>query len=54
MTRDRKKLALAGETVRVLSRYELAQVGGAGFTDISTSCSCKSCICSIGSNCGPA
>ena len=49
----KKKLALSAETVRVLSRDELAVVGGAGFTDLSTSCSCYSCICSIGGYCGP-
>ncbi len=52
MTRTKKRLALATETVRVLSRQELAAIGGAGFTDLSTSCSCKSCICSIHSYCG--
>jgi hypothetical protein len=49
----KKQLALRAETVRVLVRDELVRVGGAGFTDLSTSCSCYSCICSIGGYCGP-
>ncbi len=52
MSRGKKKLALATETVRVLTRDELAVAAGGGFTDLSTSCSCRSCICSIQSACG--
>lgn len=50
---DKKKLALKTETVRALSRDELVKIQGAGFTDISGSCSCESCICSYFGNCGP-
>ena len=50
---DKKKLALKTETVRALARDELVAVQGAGFTDISGSCSCGSCICSYFGNCGP-
>jgi hypothetical protein len=50
----KKKLALKGETLRALSRDELVQIQGAGFTDISGSCSCNSCICSYWGNCGPS
>lgn len=51
---DKKKLALKVETLRALSRDEMVGVQGAGFTDISGSCSCNSCICSFGGNCGPS
>jgi hypothetical protein len=50
---DKKKLALKTETVRSLTRDELLAIQGAGFTDISGSCSCNSCICSHWGNCGP-
>jgi hypothetical protein len=49
----KKRLALKTETLRSLSDEQLVHVGGAGFTDISGSCSCNSCICSYFSNCGP-
>jgi hypothetical protein len=49
----KKRLALTTETLRSLSAEQLVEVGGAGFTDISGSCSCNSCICSYLSNCGP-
>jgi len=52
-TEDKKKLALKTETVRALSREELVRIQGAGFTDISGSCSCDSCICSYFGDCGP-
>ena len=50
---DKKKLALKTETVRALAREELLEIRGAGFTDLSGSCSCNSCICSFWGNCGP-
>jgi hypothetical protein len=51
---DKKKLALKTETVRALTRDELVGIQGAGFTDVSGSCSCESCICSYWGNCGPS
>lgn len=53
MTGRKTKLALRGETLRTLSRDELLAIQGGGWTDISGSCSCNSCICSYGGNCGP-
>ena len=49
----KKRLALKTETLRALSDEQLVHVGGAGFTDISGSCSCNSCICSHLSKCRP-
>lgn len=49
----KKRLALKTETLRSLSAEQLVLVSGAGFTDISGSCSCNSCICSYFGNCGP-
>jgi hypothetical protein len=51
---DKKRLALRGETLRALTLDELVKIQGAGFTDLSGSCSCNSCICSYGGNCGPS
>lgn len=49
----KKRLALKTETLRTLTDEQLGGVAGAGFTDLSGSCSCNSCICSYLSNCGP-
>jgi len=49
----KKRLALRAETLRALTRDEMIGIQGAGFTDVSGSCSCNSCICSHWGNCGP-